>query len=63
MNGSLPRNSKTFNQKLIEQMREFNETASNNKYIISSLHTSNNQLENVRKGNKFTIEAILNSLK
>lgn len=44
-------------------MREFNETANNNKYKISSLHNSSNQLESIRKENKFTIEAILNSLK
>jgi len=46
---TLPRNSKTFNWKLVEHMRKFNEIDNNNRYIISSLHTSNNQLENTRK--------------
>lgn len=35
-------------------MKEFKETSNNNKYAISSLHATSNQLENIR--NKFTIE-------
>lgn len=45
-------------------MKEFNETASNNKNAISSLQATSNQLENIREQiHNRNMSAIFNSLK